>query len=785
MTGLSVDQIVFNKEIKPEIINEDSKFVVVTYWWGSGRLNKNTSRPCISFYEDLLMKPFNILGNLAVDKTEKSERFDWLKFLTTNENIKKIYYNNARNYTKLSGIGTIESNQRKILEIVGLSLIANIEYVRELQYLKYKGTFLRNREYTEIVKIELDTLIKQRKEVKRQLTAALRNRNDPSLNFFAQLESALEYAPPLTYDQMIERWKQYCIKNGCNYMAVEYEKFAESGGYQKAINAKPLFIKKALDSCGGLAVVYIDGDMLIEHYPHIFDLEDVDMMARGWNMDPRANARYIPSEDHDGEPSINFDPYLFETSGGIMYFSDSDPAHALLNFWIEQSADPVNEGKADDRILSLIFNTRRFLAPMKIIQLPIEYLWLTLAYDDYIPKKDRNPDTIYVSHPECLTTEDTAGEEADTSGREPKHYQALEGIFKDRSEILYESVMFPSKLMADQFRPWLKYIGSATYYGGPLKGLHPQNVVPYGTYGPEMNAIVQDNIRKVAMTPDISTLEDKESRYVKLTEETFTIPNILRQFSLGHDIFYIPTTTTQGYTKSIRNVIDLSKNRLELIFADTHDRLLPYQYFQFTIDLLQPIYIHHGNPILYVMLAMCRDLNDFSNVFHANYQFLSRIRIHVLKSVKNALGPIRGGGDEDGDDTELASAIIMYYHRPPKPKRTENTAKQFANLRVRNTNIPVANLPLPQNTVRKSPTAGRTPPGPSPGTRTSALSYSRLPSRGPTSIPEPPTILLPTIPPSPGTPNTPPTNSKKPNNVKKNRRQTKRKASKGRRTRKN
>lgn len=35
------------------------------------------------------------------------------------------------------------------------------------------------------------------------------------------------------------------------------------GGYQMAINAKPLFIKKALDLCGGRGCLYIDGDMFV------------------------------------------------------------------------------------------------------------------------------------------------------------------------------------------------------------------------------------------------------------------------------------------------------------------------------------------------------------------------------------------------------------------------------------------------------------------------------------------------------------------------------------------
>jgi len=45
---------------------------------------------------------------------------------------------------------------------------------------------------------------------------------------------------------MIEKWQRECEKFNCNHMAVEYPEFALPGGYQLAINAKPLFIKKAL-----------------------------------------------------------------------------------------------------------------------------------------------------------------------------------------------------------------------------------------------------------------------------------------------------------------------------------------------------------------------------------------------------------------------------------------------------------------------------------------------------------------------------------------------------------
>jgi len=48
-------------DLRPKIINEDSNFVIVTYWWGRGNLNKNTQRPCpdeIAVGQKLDKQPF-------------------------------------------------------------------------------------------------------------------------------------------------------------------------------------------------------------------------------------------------------------------------------------------------------------------------------------------------------------------------------------------------------------------------------------------------------------------------------------------------------------------------------------------------------------------------------------------------------------------------------------------------------------------------------------------------------------------------------------------------------
>lgn len=131
---------------------------------------------------------------------------------------------------------------------------------------------------------------------------------------------------PKTYNKMIDEWKSSCRSAKCNYMAIEYPEYVQKGMYQKAINFKPTFILRALEVCYPRAVLYIDGDMHIKKYPHIFDFENVDYMAQGWNSDPRY--RMIWSDN-----ATCYFPYVFETSGGIMYFNNTSQSKMLLKEW--------------------------------------------------------------------------------------------------------------------------------------------------------------------------------------------------------------------------------------------------------------------------------------------------------------------------------------------------------------------------------------------------------------------------------------------------------------------
>ena len=518
--------------------NPSSNFVVVTYWWGRGNLNRNVARPCTSFYEDYL-KQINkhmmtlIQKSLSKDSTTKPEDlFETLeskptKFKTLFSIIKKIvmhYLTDLCNdmkipietpsKTKLSVVDRYEilkqkfpdidkyrepdvlgdkcfkiiktalmKNQENLINLVKVNndfeglkkeyndvKISNSSLLEKIKELELKKNMIakdqvlfkclenelsknptiqidKEIEYikTNQIKSSLDNIKSKQESVKndkKKLNAALLDvmkKKDPTSSVFDKLIELFEYKPPIKFETMIENWEEQCRRNGCNYLAVEYNEFVGKQNYQLAINAKPKFIQKVLELCKGKNVLYIDGDMTIRQYPGIFDMQNIDFMARGWYVDPRSSYKM--------EESIMYDPYSFETSGGIMFFANTNSAKKLIKLWITTAENKINDGKADDRVLSLIFNTQAVLTWLRVIQLPIEYLWLTLDYDermmDMVYDYDYNQmqNTIMVDHPECLTSEDTASGAGASSDRQPKFSSFLEDLTPCQ-EVVREYILF-------------------------------------------------------------------------------------------------------------------------------------------------------------------------------------------------------------------------------------------------------------------------------------------------------------------------------------------------------
>jgi hypothetical protein len=585
VTESKLSDIINSSTGKPTIINPESKFVIVTYWWGRGNLNSNTGLPCPDI-------------------------------------------------------------RRAILR-------------------------------------ENDMLGASRQE---------------QLEFLRKVVPASDWKEAITFEQMIADWEESCRSAGCNYMAIEYPEFALPGGYQLAINAKPLFIRRALELCGGRGVVYIDGDMTVNRYPSIFDMPGIDFSARAWEMDPRSapsskplrrmnsadfqralerkrrqyreelldeypanNSRIgammdaitglvrlvednnitgaelatlgtrkfankykyfkrialialesVRQESLNGSPC--FDPYVFQTSGGIMFFADTAPAKWLLDTWAKSSALPIHAGKADDRIISLVMQQYHGFLRVNFVPLPIEYLWLTGRYRRYLQKGfNYELSDIVFEHPACLTTEEMATEQGAASDRDPVHYERLvsEDVDCERySGMFYEYMYFRNEAWGETFVPWMKYISEM----GEDRVEFVDRSLKFGgaqeTYDKNMGAAINIHARIPVPVPTP----------VKGPVQVATISDAIAHLMAGNTVVFgsgsVAGVTTYPHAEFIATNIGTDR--------DAPPELDP-EYYPI-IDTTQPIICRPGNPILIDMLALCRTVSDITTVYRSSFIFLHRIR---------------------------------------------------------------------------------------------------------------------------------------------------------------
>ena len=764
----NLKDIINTKEIQPSVINESSNFVVVTYWWGRSVNNQNTSRPCISFFEKILMQVKNLciktlgtssphlniqqiynrleniivslksfttiidntamsynemifeqLGVLPSDAnrdsaaTEKLEKFKEMNKTPADYEYKNKEY--AARMFMLIMVEAITITKSNMLLIFDTN--NKIATLKESFFaLKEPVTPIEKNSY--LTKIEeLDNILKtENAAIKKKLNTKQVYSNEKmkefdNMSIYEILHKEFRFLSPMTYDKMINKWEQECEKFGCNYMAVEYPEFAKPGGYQMAINAKPLFIRKALEACGERSVLYIDGDMFIRKYPSLFDMPDVDFMARGWWIDPRSSWKM--------EESITYDPYTFETSGGTMFFSQSREAKQLIHKWIETSGKSYQIGKADDRILSLVFNTYKFLCSMKIIQLPIEYLWLTLDYDErmldlvYDYDKYKMQETIFIEHSECLTSEDTASGSGAASDRTPKFYGYLEENIEPVSEEFHEYIMFPSQDMVDTLKSYLDYMRGVQYIsdGNEIllkKGLisldkpdeneQPLYITNYNdkfgnTNYPQDSSLTYNQVADINMKRVQNMVVDN-LELVNISENVVEINNfshlmkeedntkynhavimslIIKLLLEGKTVIYNPTAMT-GYDRSYYDILtenDGAKYQaMEFIFAPefTSGVSRSSNYFYKPKMQINQAMMFKPSDILIKFLTMFLTLDDLSgHLNNGSYEFMSRVRVGYIikktqKNVKNMTGAITGAmtGAMTGGDVNSDKDIDLY-----------------------------------------------------------------------------------------------------------------------------
>ena len=750
MNNPSLKEIVFRANNKPIIVNEQSKFVVVTYWWGRGNFNANVARPCMAYYEEFTTELIALAKDYFTDvyskefrkKVDMSDIDKVLEFYAShlktlppferflkrisNQYLRELYIdvgfldhkdpnvfnkakdkiatmrNNGESPSSFTLLDNVNSEQTCIDQIYNILSDIAIEILRsyrirkeiyELYQIKERMIDMQKMYLTkpnpgddnsDKLKDTLRPEILQMKEkrkvtmnnikdyLKEKSTITVSNQSYQNKNIYDILNELLRYRSATTFQDMIDRWNRTCQLANCNYLSVEYDYFSATKQYQLAINAKPLFIKRALELCDGRAIVYIDGDMFVRKYPHIFDMDNIDFMARGWNIDDHRSRSINYKRAH-------FNPYRFETSGGIMYFSNSHESIQLIDLWIEQSATPANQGKADDRILSMIFNMKKYALNMNIIQLPIEYLWLTLSYNDpmlddvYDWDKKAMDDSIFIEHPECLTSEETAGGSDIFSNRTPKFHRYLDTGEDDipTSEEYYEYFAFNNPEMATQFSTYHKSLDTATYQDtdNPLlidlgfvdpqdssKNARLLNITPFNQwFGKKRSPIVRRNIPKIDKELDTTFWKTNKGKQILSKRENdnttiilcennllgdsgtpghlskYLIPMVISIIKMGYSVIYLPDKCRETCYLELLNS---RRKNLELVFFpvinEMTDMLKP------VIDVSQPVYFHRTSQYSRLLLAliMFENLGDMSSTFSKGfYQIISRIRIgYVFKS---------------------------------------------------------------------------------------------------------------------------------------------------------
>lgn len=421
---------------------------------------------------------------------------------------------------------------------------------------------------------------------------------------------------PITFNSMINIWKKHLRKAKCNYLAVEYPSFAKKGMYQKAINFKPQFILKALEACYPRAVLYIDGDMQISKYPHIFDIENIDFMSQGWNSD----SRYHLAWEDDG----CYFPYVFETSGGTMYFNNTIQAKILLRKWKESvQRQPL---KAEDRLISQIFNQQKMLLNTSTIQLPIEYLWLNQLYDDFSAKyKAKNQ--IYITHPACLTGEERAFDDGAAKNRYPALYnkQVSDHVFCNIKNMpFYEYIFFPTKFYVRTMDQYLKIM----HKDGWINRVKYDN--KYGAY----NKIYETNIAKMKTIKihdytgvvHVCFKNNMSLRNVHNVQRIADIiPTIIKYMRRGNNVIFVPEYATMRTITRVKKFSTLDKVEFVCRNKNITENVYKKDY-TLNIDTSYPMFFNTNSTVLLHLISMSSNFSKISYHFNSSFIFPSRIR---------------------------------------------------------------------------------------------------------------------------------------------------------------
>ncbi|NDC95706.1 hypothetical protein EB077_10415 [bacterium] len=161
----------------------------------------------------------------------------------------------------------------------------------------------------------------------------------------------------LTYGQQVQRLIGNCENLNINYYFVRVKDFEVKGSYQKALSYKPDFISKCLRLFPKYKCIFVDTDLQILKYPHLFEA-DADCWFVNWN-------------EYDWKC---YNPFQLVLPGAILGFANTTAAKQMLNILTEFMH--ANRLLAEDKSFSGIITRHFFNVYLRCVWLPESYMYM-------------------------------------------------------------------------------------------------------------------------------------------------------------------------------------------------------------------------------------------------------------------------------------------------------------------------------------------------------------------------------------------------------------------------
>jgi hypothetical protein len=335
-------------------------------------------------------------------------------------------------------------------------------------------------------------------------------------------------------------------------------------------------------------------------------------------------------------------------------------------------------------------------------------------------------ETIFIEHPECLTSEDTAAGAGASNDRTPKFYSFLENL-NAVSELFHEYIFFPDKEMTNAFKSYLDYMKNVTYLDdgneelvkkGFVDKLNPTNneqplyIINYDDrYGnkkyvsdPEVtiNQVAVINLERaqsmnieglnlIAAGDNIVEIQNTDNSI----NDAKMISLFIKLLNQGKYVIYNPVNKPgydARYYDTLKSKLELYKS-LEFVFVPEIKSYDFGDFFKPAIKTNMPMLFGPGNDILVKSLSMFLSLDDLSEyINNGSYEIISRLRIGYIFPSKN-IQPLgnqitSGGGLNEYMDDYENGLEDMYGNKmtggiKKKHKKTYRRKKHNKNKTIR------------------------------------------------------------------------------------------------------